>query len=223
MSLKTSEIVYAQPEIPPLPERRPRGRTYTDSVPATLDLADRARLAVNGMTEPTDAEADYRVYWKVSFRANPPVMYHDISDTGITLKFLEAVPRMRIMSGSEQGLHVEQRWKEVLLHMITPDGTVATPLSGLPYLRAGRSGLFAGDQIIDQQVNGIALGAVAMLAVLEDRPFWEPIGRGIDSATWRNCLPVRLEFCARSTGRPNAPTSTRNLCRLCHVARTSLG
>ena len=185
MSLKTSEIVYVQPEIPPLPERRPRGRTYTDTVPATLDLTDRARLAVNGMTEPTDAEADYRVYWKVSFRANPPVMYHDISDTGITLKFLEAVPRMRIMSGSEQGLYVEQRWKEVLLHMISPDGTVATPLSGLPYLRAGRSGLFAGDQIIDQQVNGIALGAVAMLAVLEDQSFWEPIGRGIVSGLRR--------------------------------------
>lgn len=125
--------------------------------PATLDLAERARLAVNGMTEPTDPEADYRVYWKVSFRFNPPAMSHDIGDPGITAKFMESLPRMRIMCGSEQGLHVEERWREVLLHMIGPDGLAATPLEGLPYLRFGfkRTGVFDDEHVIDQQVNGI--------------------------------------------------------------------
>jgi hypothetical protein len=150
-------------------------------IPATLDLAERARLAVNGMTEPTDPAADYRVYWKTSFRFNPPTMYHDVSDTGITLKFAEAVPRMRIMSGSQQNLHVEERWKQALVRMISPDGLVATPLEGLPYLRFGQSkgGAYAGEQMIDQQVNGIALGVAAACAALGERAFWEPIGRGI--------------------------------------------
>ncbi len=174
-----SGIRYIQPDAPIPPEGKCRGRHYELMTPATLDLAERARLAVNGMTEPTDPEADYRVYWKVSFRFNPPVMYHDISDTGIMIKFMDVVPRMRLMSGSEQGLHVEQCWKEVLLHMIAPDGLVATPMEGLPYLRFGGTGVFEGEQVIDQQVNGLALGAAATFAVLDDRDFWEPIGRGI--------------------------------------------
>ncbi len=59
-------------------------------IPATLDLAERARLAVNAMTEATNPEEDYRVYWKVTFRSNPPIMYHDFSDTGIAAKFMES-------------------------------------------------------------------------------------------------------------------------------------
>jgi len=31
-------------------------------VPDTLDLAERAHLAIHGMTEPTDPQADYEVY-----------------------------------------------------------------------------------------------------------------------------------------------------------------
>ena len=109
---------YIRPDAPLPPQSLRRGVRSEAWTPATLDLAERARLAVNGMVEPTDPEADYRVYWKASFRFNPPVMYHDGSDTGITLKFLEATPRMRIMCGSEQGIHVEDRWREVLLRMI---------------------------------------------------------------------------------------------------------
>lgn len=115
MTEATNAIQYIRPDAPLPPESRRRGVRTEAWTPATLDLADRARLAVNGMVEPTDPEGDYRVCWKASFCFNPPVMYHDGSDTGITLKFLEAAPRMRLMSRSEQGLHVEQHWREVLL------------------------------------------------------------------------------------------------------------
>jgi len=171
-------VRYVNPEAPVPPETAYQGSYHEGCMPATLNLARRARLAINGMTEPTDPEADYRVYWKVAFRFNPPVMYHDISDTGITLKFMESVPRMRLMSGSKQGLQVEQRWKEALVRMIGPDGLVATPLEGLPYLRAnrGKVGPFAGEQVIDVQVNGLALGVAATCAILDSREFWEPIG-----------------------------------------------
>lgn len=180
-------INYIRSEIAAPPESRRRGTQQQATVPASLDLAERARLAVNGMTEPTDPDTDYRVYWKVTFRSSPPVMYHDFSDTGITMKFMESVPRMRMMSGSEQGLHVEQRWKEALLRMIAPDGLVATPMVGRDYFRPNaakqRGSSFTGsyehEQIIDMQVNGLALGAVATFAALDDRAFWEPIGRGI--------------------------------------------
>ena len=153
-----NDIQYIHPDAPLPPQSRRRGIRTEALTPASLDLAERARLAVNGMVEPTDAEADYRVYWKASFRFNPPVMYHDGSDTGITLKFLEAMPRMRIMSGSEQGLHVEERWREVLLRMIGHDGQVASPVVGPGLTRPVIPGGLEGNQMIDQQVNGICAG-----------------------------------------------------------------
>ena len=179
MTETADAVQYIRPDAPLPPASRRRGVRAEAWTPASLDLAERARLAVNGMVEPTDPEADYRVYWKASFRFNPPVMYHDGSDTGITLKFLEAAPRMRIMSGSEQGLHVERRWREVLLRMIGLDGQVASPVVGPGLVRPSVPGGLEGNQMIDQQVNGIALGVAATFAALDDSAFWEPIGRGI--------------------------------------------
>ncbi|MBM3123080.1 MAG: hypothetical protein FJZ97_12990, partial [Chloroflexi bacterium] len=179
MTTSASGIRYVRPDAPEPPDLRLHGEQYDATIPATLDLADRARLAINGMTEPTDPEADYRVYWKAQFRGSPPFMYHDVSDTGITIKFLESAPRMRLMSGSTQNLHVEARWKEALLRMIGPDGLVWTPLVGRGIVRPGKGGAFAGDHVIDQQVNGLALGAITTCALLDGGNFWQPFGRGI--------------------------------------------
>ncbi|MDE2716404.1 MAG: hypothetical protein OXI33_05225 [Chloroflexota bacterium] len=150
-------------------------------IPATLDLADRARLAVNAMTEATNPEEDHRLYWKVTFRSNPPIMYHDFSDTGIAVKFMECLPRMRLMSGSRQGQHVEERWKELLPERIGPDGIVLTKLDDRlsPSRPSALLGVRDGDSIVDMQVNGLMLGAVSTYAMMESREFWEPIGRRI--------------------------------------------
>ena len=170
------------------PDRRdtrtvaPGGPVNTDLMPATLDLADRARLAVNSMTEATDPQEDYRVYWKVTFRSNPPIMYHDFSDTGIAAKFMECLPRMRIMSGSNQGNHVEDRWKELLLDQIEADGLVHTKLDDrlLPTSKPSTShGVRDGESLIDMQVNGLMLGAVSTYIAMGGGDSWEPVGRGL--------------------------------------------
>jgi hypothetical protein len=49
-------------------------------VPYTLDLAERARLAVNGLTGITDRDADYEIYSRADFFRNPPVMRHDFNE-----------------------------------------------------------------------------------------------------------------------------------------------
>ena len=154
---------------------------YAGLVPATLDLAERAGLALNAMTEATDPEEDHRVYWKVTFRSNPPIMYHDFSDTGIAAKFMEGIPRMRLMSGSSQGAHVEERWRELLLERIAPDGLVETRLDDRlsPSRQSSALGVRDGELIVDMQVNGLMLGAVTTYAVLEGVESWEPIGRRI--------------------------------------------
>ena len=47
------------------------GDRYAAVVPDTLDLQERAGLAVNALTGPTDPDADYEIYWAVSFRHRP--------------------------------------------------------------------------------------------------------------------------------------------------------
>src|ERR1043166_5800777 len=39
------------------------GQSYTDSVPATLDLAEMARLSLNALTQPVDPDQDYSLYF----------------------------------------------------------------------------------------------------------------------------------------------------------------
>jgi hypothetical protein len=134
------------------------------------------------MTEATDPKEDYRVYWKATFRSNPPIMYHDFSDTGIAAKFMECLPRMRIMSGSNQGDHIEHRWKELLLDQIEADGLVHTKLDDrlLPPSKPSTShGVSDGESLIDMQVNGLMLGAVSTYIALGAGESWEPVGRGL--------------------------------------------
>ena len=44
-----------------------RGERYEDTVPDTLDIAERAKLGVHVLTAITDPRADYEVYWWAEF------------------------------------------------------------------------------------------------------------------------------------------------------------
>ena len=63
---------FAAFDLPPY-----RGERYEGLVPDTLDLQERAALAVHGLTAPTNAAADYEIYWVVFPRSQPPMMQHD--------------------------------------------------------------------------------------------------------------------------------------------------
>ena len=54
------------------------GRCYRATVPDTIDPQGMAAQAVNGLTGPTDPDADYEIYWRAAFNTNPPVMWHDV-------------------------------------------------------------------------------------------------------------------------------------------------
>lgn len=78
-------------------------------VPDTLDLADRARIAVNGLTGILDPKLNYMCYHAAYFDTQPATMDHiDVPPfaclTGDELwgKQVEALTKMRLMSGSEQ-------------------------------------------------------------------------------------------------------------------------
>ena len=69
------EITYINPDPPGFDPPRYTGQSYEAMVPATLDIAERAWLAVNALTETTDPDYDYEIYWIVDLLAEEPAMY----------------------------------------------------------------------------------------------------------------------------------------------------
>ena len=125
-------IEYIRKEIPDFELPGYEGERYEAFVPDTLDLQERAALAINCLTEPTNPDADYELYWIVNLNNNPPSMTHRIHDH-VQSKFMEALPLLRLASGSDQNLHVERRRLEALLHMQGPDGLFYYPVGGRPW------------------------------------------------------------------------------------------
>jgi len=126
-------IGYINDEIPAFEVPAYDGERYEAMVPDTLDLQARAALAVNGLTGPTDPKADYEIYWHVWFKLNPPMMQHDFSDQ-VQMKFMEALPLMRVASGSDLNEQVDRRWMEVVLRMLGSDGQINMPVKGRPWI-----------------------------------------------------------------------------------------
>ncbi len=118
-------------EIPPY-----RGERYEDSVPDTLDIASRCELAINALTGITDPDAEYEVYWEAELFRNPPVMMHDHNDWVQSVEgFMEALPLLRVATGSNLNSPVDPVWMQVMLKSIGPDGLVYEILNGRPWSR----------------------------------------------------------------------------------------
>lgn len=182
---RNTTIRYVHSEVPDVTLPRYQGERYQALVPDTLDLAERGKLAIHGMTAPTDEENDYEIYFIGQFNYNPPMMFHSASDH-VVAKFCEAVPLLRLMTGSTLDRHVEQRWLEVFLQGRLPSGILATALDGRPWGRPGPlavgggwRGIPEGDQMVDINFNGNALAAVAVYSMLGDKDLWDPVAQGI--------------------------------------------
>ena len=126
-------IEYIREESPPFDIPPYEGERYETWAPDTLDLAERAELAINGLTGPTDPDADYEAYWQVNFFRDPPIMFHDVDD--VQPKFMEALPLLRTITGSGHNDHVDVAWMRTLLRSVGPDGLVYMPLKGRPWAK----------------------------------------------------------------------------------------
>ena len=168
-----SSIGYIREEIPRFDVPAYEGDRYEALAPDTLDLQERAALAINVLTGATDPNADYEVYWSVSFRTNPPTMKHDWSDA-VQCKFHDSLPLMRIASGSDLNSHVDRRWMEVLLHMQGPDGLLYHPTRGRPWARIGDTwGSADAPQFATPTYCGRILGALILYAIRDRGGIWE--------------------------------------------------
>jgi hypothetical protein len=127
-----SHPVYIRENIPSIPYPPHRGSWYDDQAPDTLDLAEMAKLLVNGLSGPNDPGADYEQYFGPNLGSNPPVMGHDWSDQ-CQMRSMKALPLMRHISGSDLNHDIDQAWMNVVLKSIGPDGLYYMPTQGRPW------------------------------------------------------------------------------------------
>ena len=176
-------IGYIRGEIPEFGLPRYRGERYEVVVPDTLDLQERARLALNALTGATDPLADYEPFFAVYFRANPPAMCHTWCDASMLPKFMEAVALMRLICGSEENLDVDRAWMATALKCQGPDGLHYVPAEGRPWNyrfidEGARTDL---DQLMTPMTNGRMLSTMALLARRDGGGVWrEALRRLVD-------------------------------------------
>lgn len=78
-------------------------------VPDTLDLAERGKMALNGVLGSVDSDVGFEPYFLTFFDVHPAYMIHWSSMvSGVLPKYLEAIPLLRLMSGSDQGKEIEK-------------------------------------------------------------------------------------------------------------------
>ena len=98
-----------------------QGERYQAEVPDTLDLADRAALALNGIGGTIDPDGDYQMWIEMCCSANPPYMLHGGSDGSCTPKYAVSMPLMRVACGSDRYLDIEQGMFDTLVDWISED------------------------------------------------------------------------------------------------------
>jgi hypothetical protein len=175
-------IGYLQSDFPAFELPPYVGDHYTSSVPDTLDLQERAVLALHCLTETTDPLADHEVYWGVNLGTNPPKMGHNCWQGPTIAKFMWAASLMRLMSGSDENLHVDQRWMEIALKSQGADGLIYTPTQGRPWAYNGFQLLnfpVMRDQLLQPFGNGTMLSALSHFARRDRGLLWRDAVRRV--------------------------------------------
>ena len=151
------------------------GERYQATVPDTLDLATRAALAINALTRTTDSTHNYESYQCANFNVRPPYMNHSWGGPCLQ-KPAEALPMMRVMSGSEQNLEVDRAMVEGLLSDIDDDGLWWLKTEGRPW----RAETFKEDNVFVCAHARLMLALLAWYAVDGDSKWLETVQRMAD-------------------------------------------
>ena len=96
--------------------------TYDAVVPDTLDLAKRAKLALQGIANTTDPDDDYLMWFDVRWSNNPPYLKHSGADIECAPKWLDAMMQLRVASGSDEHRDLEEAMLRTLVGFVEDDG-----------------------------------------------------------------------------------------------------
>lgn len=172
-----SKIKYVRDNIPSFENPSYRGERYEDTVPDTLDIAERAKSAIHAITSVTDPDADHEVYCVLAIRQNPAVMIQNFGDwVQICEGMMEALPLLRMASGESMNDDVDSDWMKVALKSLGPDGLYYIPLEGRPWSR-----------------HDYHLGTLS-----ETDPVWRPSGFSTDFTDESVTQLTTGEVCARA-------------------------
>lgn len=180
-------IQYIRNDIPNIKIPPYDGHRYDAQVPDTFDIQKRMELGVGALTNPTDPNADFELYWWADFLRDPPVMNHDFCDQ-VQVKFFESLPLLRLASGSKQNLHVDRAWDKVILKSLGPDGLFYWATQGRPWAWTGAAwamkvwradGTYTtpGDPNITQWtspfLSGRVLSALSVRYLVDSNDIWK--------------------------------------------------
>lgn len=91
--------------------------------PDTLNLADRAGIALNAMMGVADEDKGYIPYFSGFFASDPAWMGHGNWDYGSSHgRLVDSMTLVRAMTGTEEGREIENHYKENLLSFFKEDG-----------------------------------------------------------------------------------------------------
>ena len=87
-----------------------------NGVPVTLDLADRAHIALNAMMGVADEEKGFIPFFSGFFASDPAWMSHGNWDYGSSHgRLVDSMTLVRAMTGTTEGVEIEKHYKENLL------------------------------------------------------------------------------------------------------------
>ena len=98
-----------------------KGTYYKAIVPDTLDLAERARLAVNAITGAADPHNNYEVFQCGHCDQQPANFNHNHGGPCLS-KAIDVIPRMRRMSGSRQNEDFDRKIVNSMLRDVDENG-----------------------------------------------------------------------------------------------------
>ena len=104
---KDPELKDIEIRLEPVP-----GSYYESEIPATLELVERAELCIRSMTRLVNPDYDYAQYSYVILHHDPPYKAMESGITNLNPKWLEALPLLRIMSGSRLNVDIDARMIE---------------------------------------------------------------------------------------------------------------
>ena len=176
-------------------------------VPDTLDLAEHGALAINGVLGTTNPDLKFECYFLSFFDVHPAYMVHwSTMYSGVVPKYVEALPLLRLMSGSDRLMDLERGLLDAVVENISDDGLIydrATPdrpwntgvgygvkgwnedyanMAGNGRLLRGLLHLYrtTGDEAWKQRAKRNAERMLELAIVKDDRAYYPNVGCGND-------------------------------------------
>jgi hypothetical protein len=153
------------------------GETYTATVPDTLDLAERAKLAFEHVIRAPDPNFEYTPWWDSRVSTKPPLQNHADFVTSVPPLLARALPMLRIMTGIDTSPEIDEGVRDGLLSHIGEDGMWYSHFFHTKYPKTIRYGThkypLSDEDFAPMQGNFHLIWTMLLWHQLDGDPAWE--------------------------------------------------